>query len=89
MSRVSRRSWVLLLTLSLTAGACASSSGDPGAVLSPDTTTVAGEYTGRSFAGTTPAPEFPDGLEWLNVPGPLSLSALRGKIVLLDFWTYC
>src|SRR6185369_11500819 len=35
------------------------------------------------------APEFPSGLEWLNVDRPLKLSDLRGKVVLLDFWTYC
>ena len=35
-----------------------------------------------------PAPEFPPGLDWLNTGYPLSLEALRGKIVLLDFWTY-
>jgi thiol-disulfide isomerase/thioredoxin/sugar lactone lactonase YvrE len=35
-----------------------------------------------------PAPAFPDGLEWLNVPAPLTLEMLRGKVVLLDFWTY-
>ena len=35
-----------------------------------------------------PAPEFPAGLDWLNTGYPLSLEALRGKIVLLDFWTY-
>ena len=34
------------------------------------------------------APEFPAGLDWLNSPRPLTLSDLRGKIVLLDFWTY-
>jgi len=34
------------------------------------------------------APEFPAAAEWLNVPAPLSLGALRGKVVLLDFWTY-
>ena len=34
------------------------------------------------------APEFPAGLTWLNTQKPLSLAALRGKIVLLDFWTY-
>jgi thiol-disulfide isomerase/thioredoxin len=34
------------------------------------------------------APEFPAG-SWLNTAGPLSLKALRGKIVLLDFWTFC
>ena len=34
------------------------------------------------------APEFPTGLDWFNVAAPLSLRALRGKVVLLDFWTY-
>ena len=37
------------------------------------------------------APDFPADLAWLNVqPGAkLSLAQLKGKIVLLDFWTYC
>ncbi len=34
------------------------------------------------------APEFPATFQWLNVDKPLSLRALKGKIVLLDFWTY-
>ncbi len=43
----------------------------------------------RSYAGTRPAPEFPQGLDWINTDGkPLTLASLRGKIVLLDFWTY-
>lgn len=46
------------------------------------------ENTVQSFAGTVPAPEFPLGLEWLNTAAPLSLESLRGKVVLLDFWTY-
>jgi DNA-binding beta-propeller fold protein YncE len=39
-------------------------------------------------AGTIPAPEFPAGLAWLNTATPLTMKALRGKVVLLDFWTY-
>jgi DNA-binding beta-propeller fold protein YncE len=34
------------------------------------------------------APELAGALEWFNVAAPLSLRALRGKVVLLDFWTY-
>jgi thiol-disulfide isomerase/thioredoxin len=29
------------------------------------------------------------GLEWFNVARPLALEDLRGKLVILDFWTYC
>jgi DNA-binding beta-propeller fold protein YncE len=35
------------------------------------------------------APELEGGAGWLNTDRPLSLRALRGKVVLLDFWTYC
>ena len=34
------------------------------------------------------APDLSGALGWFNVPKPLSLGALRGKVVLLDFWTY-
>jgi hypothetical protein len=35
------------------------------------------------------APEFPANLEWLNTSRPLTLAELRGKVVLLEFWTFC
>jgi thiol-disulfide isomerase/thioredoxin len=35
------------------------------------------------------APELTGAGGWINTPGPLSLEALRGRIVLLDFWTFC
>ena len=34
------------------------------------------------------APELKGDKGWLNTDKPLSLAALKGKIVLLDFWTY-
>jgi thiol-disulfide isomerase/thioredoxin len=34
------------------------------------------------------APELAGAVDWFNVPAPLTLESLRGKVVLLDFWTY-
>ena len=55
----------------------------------------------RSHGPTTPpmsdgiaspavrAPEFPDTLDWLHTAGrQLTLGDFRGKLLLLDFWTY-
>src|SRR6266513_3503468 len=41
------------------------------------------------YEGKVNAPEFPEGMEWLNTERPLSIRQLKGKVVLLDFWTYC
>src|SRR5438270_11775916 len=34
------------------------------------------------------APELEGGRGWLNTDKPLSIAALKGKVVLLDFWSY-
>jgi DNA-binding beta-propeller fold protein YncE len=40
-------------------------------------------------AGANAAPELEGGVAWLNTAGPIHLKDLRGKLVLLDFWTLC
>lgn len=39
------------------------------------------------YQGTVRAPDFPSGLNWFNTERPLRLADLRGKIVIVDFWT--
>ncbi len=42
------------------------------------------------LADAGPAPEFTGNQEWFNTPGnaPITLKQQRGKVVLIDFWTY-
>jgi thiol-disulfide isomerase/thioredoxin len=35
------------------------------------------------------APELPQNNPWFNTEKPLSLQQLKGRVVILDFWTYC
>jgi hypothetical protein len=43
----------------------------------------------ESSVGQVRAPEFPEGLDWLNVSRPLSIQDLRGRLAIIDFWTFC
>ncbi len=44
---------------------------------------------GNPFKARRKAPSLDGGTAWINVAGPIELKQLRGKFVLLDFWTYC
>ncbi len=76
----------LLLAVLLTAvfAACTESTGQESRA--SDTNRI---MTTAQLEGNVHAPEFPDNLEWLNTEVPLTLGQFRGKVVLLDFWTFC
>ena len=81
---------LLLVGLALVLAACTRTTAANDKTDAP-TSTTAPETTNttlQSYAGTTAAPEFPVGLDWLNTDRPLALEQLHGKIVILDFWTY-
>lgn len=41
------------------------------------------------FPNRPSAPSLEGGVEWFNTSSEIDLEELRGKIVILDFWTYC
>jgi hypothetical protein len=45
--------------------------------------------TRTQFQVGSPAIDFEKSADWLNTEKPLSLADLRGRVVLLDFWTLC
>ena len=56
---------------------------------------AAAVFSGNSFGmkvyskqAKVRAPELTGGKGWLNTDKPLSIAGLKGKIILLDFWTY-
>lgn len=41
------------------------------------------------FTGQVRAPEFPPDTVWVGAATPPRLADKRGRLVLLDFWTFC
>lgn len=63
--------------------AAAQTDAEPEAMIGDEIAQEDGPFTRR-----LDVPDFPRGMEWLNTK-PLSKRDLKGKFVLLDFWTYC
>jgi len=80
------RLWVCLFALLLVVPACAQ---EKGAGDSEETKKEAPMAGDNPVPGRFQAPDLEGGTEWLNTTGPISMKDLRGKIVVLDFWTYC
>jgi DNA-binding beta-propeller fold protein YncE len=53
-------------------------------VIGPD-----GKPLENPFPDRPAAPSLDGGTAWLNTSGEISLKDLRGKVVVIDFWTYC
>ncbi|HEY2249521.1 MAG TPA: thioredoxin-like domain-containing protein [Planctomycetaceae bacterium] len=65
-----------------------------GEAATPDDNDNAAEKENREvpqnpFPNRRKAPDLDGGNGWLNTAGEISLKDLRGKVVLLDFWTFC
>lgn len=60
----------------------------PAATL-PHANTEALEAVAQEGRPPVKAPELDGGFGWLNCGGPIRMKDLKGKVVLLDFWTYC
>jgi thiol-disulfide isomerase/thioredoxin len=80
--------WLTVIAVALLTVAACGGDGDSGD--QPADTDAASDplQTGDPiFDGSQAAPEFPGGHTWFNVGEPLTLAGLRGKVVVLDFWT--
>jgi cytochrome c biogenesis protein CcdA/thiol-disulfide isomerase/thioredoxin len=60
------------------------------AEISRDLARLTGARDMSSASRQSPAPEITGIRTWINTPdgGPLTLAGLRGRVVLIDFWTY-
>jgi len=78
--------WTQALGNSVEKGAAAPKGGGAGL----QACQTAALYSGSNLEKCKPAPAFGGIQQWLNTPGgqPVTLTSLRGKVVLVDFWAY-
>ena len=79
----------MILLLAALTGACGGVGKQPagGRDLSQPSSSAGTPADRKSWAGKEPAPVIPTGVTWFNVEKPLTLAELKGRVVLLDFWT--
>ena len=77
------RNSILLLACSILLGACASTA----STTAPEPEPVQSQPTALPLPDLGPAPELENEI-WLNTDTALRLEELRGRVVLLDMWTF-
>jgi hypothetical protein len=77
---------VAWLALGLGLVACATS-GEPAAEEEPTDSPTATTHSTLVLPDLGPAPDITNEI-WLNTERPLNLDALRGQVVLVEFWTF-
>ncbi|HEY2838651.1 MAG TPA: thioredoxin-like domain-containing protein [Pirellulales bacterium] len=87
---------LVLLALAIVAGglsfptALSVASAQPAAPkAAPESDDAEPDDEAHPFARRIPAPDLTGGEAWINTAGPIDMKDLRGKYVILDFWTYC
>lgn len=82
---------ILILGVLLNSSVAQKSAAPKGAQKAAAEEPAAGEVPQNPFPEAVQLPPgmLDGGSEWLNTSSPVDLKDLRGKIVVLDFWTYC
>jgi hypothetical protein len=83
--------WMIWMATTIFVGACAGPIGSPPTPIDPAQPAAAPTIEVARFRADLPdlgeAPELNNKV-WLNTDRPLRLADLRGKVVVLDMWTF-